>query len=194
MHVKVGHREVPGFTGTLCYAIVLSGRKSSFRAGFGPDSSRESIKNPPGILKKPRIRFVMIAVGFQSIPPLGLGLGRGRGQRKRGGNKNVRRSSAALGPPVAGPTASKLNKIKIDAWFAFQGVHFILRNSASGSEIGFPVRISAGIELGKLQNHFSGRPKAGRRDRPSRLESDRDPAWKLDVRPRGTISIAQSIL
>ena len=29
---------------TLCYAIVLPGRKSVFRAGFRPDSSRESIK------------------------------------------------------------------------------------------------------------------------------------------------------
>ena len=31
----------------LCYAIVLPGRKSSFRAGFRPDSSRESIDIGP---------------------------------------------------------------------------------------------------------------------------------------------------
>ncbi len=29
---------------TLCYAIVLPGRKSGFRAGFRPDSTRENIK------------------------------------------------------------------------------------------------------------------------------------------------------
>ncbi len=34
-------------TTTVCYAIVLSGRKSGFRAGFRPDSSRESLKIGP---------------------------------------------------------------------------------------------------------------------------------------------------
>ena len=36
-----------GLQRTLCYAIVLPGRKSGFRAGFRPDSSRESIKIGP---------------------------------------------------------------------------------------------------------------------------------------------------
>ena len=36
----------------LCYAIVLPGRKSVFRAGFRPESSRESFKiGPPGPLR-----------------------------------------------------------------------------------------------------------------------------------------------
>ncbi len=50
--------------GTLCYAIVLPGRKSGFRAGFRQDSIRESLKiGPPAgfrpaggpILKLPRL-------------------------------------------------------------------------------------------------------------------------------------------
>ncbi len=37
---------------TLCYTIVLPGRKSVFRAGFRPDSSRESLKiDPPAGLR-----------------------------------------------------------------------------------------------------------------------------------------------
>ncbi len=32
---------------TVCYAIVLPGRKSVFRARFQPDSNRESLKNGP---------------------------------------------------------------------------------------------------------------------------------------------------
>ncbi len=36
----------------LCYAIMLPGRKSNFRAGFRPDSKRESVKiGPPGGLR-----------------------------------------------------------------------------------------------------------------------------------------------
>ncbi len=33
-----------GGSRTLCYAIVLPGRNSDFRAGFRPDSSRDSLK------------------------------------------------------------------------------------------------------------------------------------------------------
>ncbi len=37
---------------TLCYAIMLQGRKSGFRAGFRPDSNRENIKiGPPADLR-----------------------------------------------------------------------------------------------------------------------------------------------
>ncbi len=37
---------------TLCYATMLPGRKSSFRAGFQPDSKRESLKiGPPAGLR-----------------------------------------------------------------------------------------------------------------------------------------------
>ncbi len=32
---------------TLCYAIMLPGRKSSFRVGIRPDSNRESLKIGP---------------------------------------------------------------------------------------------------------------------------------------------------
>ncbi len=32
---------------TLCYAIVRPGRKSGFRAGFRPDSGRESLRICP---------------------------------------------------------------------------------------------------------------------------------------------------
>ena len=34
--------------GDLCYAIVLPGRKSAFRAGFWPDCFRESTEIGPG--------------------------------------------------------------------------------------------------------------------------------------------------
>ncbi len=37
---------------TLCYAIVLRGRESGFRAGFRPDSIREGINiGPPAGLR-----------------------------------------------------------------------------------------------------------------------------------------------
>ena len=39
----------------------------------------------------------------------------------------------------------------------------MLRNSASGPEIGLPGRILAGLLPGKNRNRLSGRPKAGRR-------------------------------
>ncbi len=39
----------------------------------------------------------------------------------------------------------------------------MLRNSASGPEIGLPGRILAGLLTGKHRNRPSGRPKAGRR-------------------------------
>ncbi len=39
--------------GTLCYAIVLPGRKTGFRAGFRPDSSRESLKLGPAAGLRP---------------------------------------------------------------------------------------------------------------------------------------------
>ena len=40
------------YSHTLCYAIVLPGRKSVFRAGFRPDSSRESLNiGPPAGLR-----------------------------------------------------------------------------------------------------------------------------------------------
>ncbi len=40
---------------TLCYAIVLPGRKSAFRAGFWPDCYRESDRNRPS--GRPEGRF-----------------------------------------------------------------------------------------------------------------------------------------
>ena len=48
-----GPRASPGpGGGTLCYAIVLPGRKSGFRAGFRPDSSRGNLKiGPPAGLR-----------------------------------------------------------------------------------------------------------------------------------------------
>ena len=38
---------------TRCYAIVLPGRKSGFRAGFRPDSNRESLKIGPPSGRRP---------------------------------------------------------------------------------------------------------------------------------------------
>ena len=38
---------------TLCYAIVLPSRKSGFRAGFRPDSNRESLKSSPPAGRRP---------------------------------------------------------------------------------------------------------------------------------------------
>ncbi len=38
---------------TLCYAIVLPGRKSGFRAGFRPDYIRESLKIGPPAGRRP---------------------------------------------------------------------------------------------------------------------------------------------
>ena len=40
------HRVSTGFA-TLCYAIVLPGRKSAFRAGFWPECYRESTEIGP---------------------------------------------------------------------------------------------------------------------------------------------------
>jgi hypothetical protein len=41
-----------GYHAALCYSIVLPGRKAVFRAGFRPDSIRESHKiGPPAGLK-----------------------------------------------------------------------------------------------------------------------------------------------
>ncbi len=63
-------------------------------------------------------------------------------------------------------------------------MHPMVRNSASGPEIGFPGR-SAGFQSGKPQIG----PSAGRRPagwlmlRLSRLQSGRNPAWKTDFRP-----------
>ncbi len=42
----------PGLGFTLCYAILLPGRRPGFRAGFRPDSNQESLKiGPPGGLR-----------------------------------------------------------------------------------------------------------------------------------------------
>ncbi len=44
---------------TLCYAIVLPGWKSGFRAGFRSESSRESLKiGPPAGLRQPQGQFL----------------------------------------------------------------------------------------------------------------------------------------
>ncbi len=46
---------VPGIADsyTLCYALVLPGRKSGFRAGFRPDSMLEDIKIGPSVGRRP---------------------------------------------------------------------------------------------------------------------------------------------
>ena len=46
-------RKRLGFLGVVCYAIVLPGRKSGFRAGFRLDSNRESIKIGPPAGRRP---------------------------------------------------------------------------------------------------------------------------------------------
>ncbi len=54
-HGKLTAAETPGTTEnvcTLCYAILLPGRKLAFRAGFWPDCYRENTKiGPPAGLR-----------------------------------------------------------------------------------------------------------------------------------------------
>ncbi len=57
------HSDAPRWVPTLCYTIVLPGRKSAFRAGFGPDCDRENtealkwdcLNYPVGLLTLMRI-------------------------------------------------------------------------------------------------------------------------------------------
>ncbi len=63
----------------------------------------------------------------------------------------------------------------------------MLRNNASGQEIGLPGRILTGLLPGKNPNRPSGRPKAGRRDDFR--------AFPVAVRPKsGPISGPKAVL
>ena len=90
-------------------------------------------------------------------------------------------------PPPAPPAPGKLRA----------GCYPMLRNSASGPEIWFPGRISAGFYSGKHKNRPSGRPEACRRPDfdafptgilPKSCPEARFPARKPDFRPGSTIA------
>ena len=73
---------------------------------------------------------------------------------------------------------------------ALVGFYPMLCNSASGPEIGFPDRISAGLQSARPQNRRSGRPSAGRRADfdafPTRIRIDFEGClWILDRAPPG---------
>ncbi len=54
---------------TLCYAIVLPGRKSAFRAGFWPDCYREATEiGPPAGLRPPYFWMVFKPPGAAQTP------------------------------------------------------------------------------------------------------------------------------
>jgi hypothetical protein len=67
----------------------------------------------------------------------------------------------------------------------------MLRNSASGPEIGLPGRILAGLLPGKHEIRPSGRPKAGRRPifMFSRCQSGQNPARKADILPGSRVCL-----
>ena len=54
------------FEHTLCYAIVLPGRKSGFRAGFRPDSIRESIEISPSAGRRPAGGLILMLSRLES--------------------------------------------------------------------------------------------------------------------------------
>ena len=51
---------------TSCYAIMLPGRKSGFRAGFRPDSNRESLKIGPPAGRRPAGGPILTASRLES--------------------------------------------------------------------------------------------------------------------------------
>ena len=53
---------------TLCYAIVLPGRKSSFRVGFPPDSSLQSIRIGPSTGRRTDFEALPISIRPKSGP------------------------------------------------------------------------------------------------------------------------------
>ena len=118
---------------TLGYALLLPGRKSGFRAGFKPDSNRESVKIGPPAGRRPA-----------GLPMLRLSL------LESGRN------------PARKPSENKRNPAMTFVTIAVMP-YFRSCNKASGPEIGLPGRISAGFYSEKHQNRASGRPKAGRR-------------------------------
>ncbi len=67
-----------------------------------------------------------------------------------------------------------------------ESMYPMLRNSASGPEIGIPGRISAGFHSGKPRSRPSGRPKAGRRadfeDLPTRIRPKAGPEARCPAR------------
>ena len=53
IHAHILCKVLPQRPLALCYAMVLPGRKSGFRAGFRPDSSRDSFKIGPPAGRRP---------------------------------------------------------------------------------------------------------------------------------------------
>ena len=55
-------------TGTLCYAIVIPGRRAAFRAGFWPDGYRESTETYPPAGRRAEFGALPVAVRLESVP------------------------------------------------------------------------------------------------------------------------------
>ena len=60
--------EFEHLTRTLCYPIVFPGRKSGFRAGFRPDSSRENIKVCLHTGRRAEFEAFPIRIRSKSVP------------------------------------------------------------------------------------------------------------------------------
>ncbi len=86
--------------------------------------------------------------------------------------------------PPKTPEGRHLKRRQFEALAAT--IYRMLRNMASGPEIGFPGRISAGFDSGKPQNRSSGRPSAGRRDDveafPMRIRPKSSPEARFPTR------------
>ncbi len=129
-----------------------------------PGYSTICTKCQPGIqggYKCPQSETGSVATSAPQTPPVGGG-GQDPGRSRKSSSWSVK--AGLIGFQNRSKSLGRLPpSVSLAAWLAF-GSYSMLRNNASGSEIGLPGRMSAGFSRESFKIPLpTGRPKAGQR-------------------------------